>query len=103
MFGNIIFPMTGFIEMALECTKTLLHEGMLAYGCKPFFCDMVFPCTIAYFNPVDNLSVRDFVIYEPLALQYETNRELQLVATPSKQEENKFLIEIFSRIAKSGV
>jgi hypothetical protein len=31
VFGNIIFPMTGYVEMALESAKTLLQEGIQNY------------------------------------------------------------------------
>jgi hypothetical protein len=46
---------------------------------------------------VDNLSVSDFVIYEPLLLQSGQSIALQLVATPSKNEVDGFLFEISSK------
>eukprot|EP00026_Physarum_polycephalum_P000105 Phypoly_transcript_00105.p1 GENE.Phypoly_transcript_00105~~Phypoly_transcript_00105.p1 ORF type:complete len:2244 (+),score=346.95 Phypoly_transcript_00105:709-6732(+) len=64
--------MTGYIEMALESAKTLFPE--------------------------EKLSVKDFVIYEPLALRSGQSWILQLTATPSKSDVGEFSFEICSRL-----
>jgi hypothetical protein len=92
VFGNILFPMTGYIEMALECGKTLLQEGILLNNIP-----LLSPLIICG-NCADNLSVIDFSIYEPLALRSGLTHTLQLVATCSQEDYNEFSFEISSRL-----
>ena len=54
-------------------------------------------------NHADNLCVKEFIIYEPLALQPGQNYALQLVATPSKQQVGEFSFEICSRLSNPEV
>lgn len=74
MFGNIIFPMTGFLDIALSCASVLLHSEQ-------------------------NISVENFVIREPFVLEDASSHKtyiLQVLASPSESGSG-FEIEIYSR------
>lgn len=82
--------------MAIESAYTLLGAGI--YYLNIFF------YSLTNYKIIESASVHDFVVCEPLTLELNSTRALQLVATPSKNEHQEFSFEIFSRaIEEAGV